>query len=383
LWAALAAWLVVWTWARWSPSAISWHYFEDGVHWMFVTDHLHVFAHHPELQLGPLTLLLVAPFTLLSGRAGPIGVQLFGTALGLLVLYLAMRAAGPKVPRWLVGVTGAFLMPAWTVLSVRWLHPDDVFAVVFAVGALVAVRKQRGLLAGFLLGAAVAAKPWALGFEPVLLMLPRDKILKGIAMAAGVVAAAWLPFVLADPGTLAALHPAIGFSDTSVLRLFGVTGSQMPAWVRPVQLLGAPVLAYLVVRRGRWQGALLVAFALRLVIDPHDIGYYEGSAVAFAVVADLAARMPLWTPLTAAMLWHPFVADFAHRDQLATPLGRFWFDHAHLVAGVHLTWAAAVIGWYLRPRSSKEIDRAVPSPSERAAAVLTPHPPLGPGEPTT
>jgi hypothetical protein len=79
------------------------------------------------------------------------------------------------------------------------------------------------------------------------------------------------------------------------------------------------------------------------------------------------------------MLWHPFVTDFARRDQLATPLGRFWFDHPHLVAGVHLTWAAAVIGWHLRPRSSKEIDRASPSPTERAA-VLTPHRPPGPGE---
>ncbi len=349
VWTALAAWLVAWAWARWSPSAISWHYFSDGVHWLFATDHLHLFARHPELQLGPLTLVLVWPFTLLPGRGGAVAVQLVGTALGLVVLYLATRAANGKIPRWRVAVAGALFLPAWTVLSVRWLHPDDVVAVTFIVAALVAVRRERGVLAGVLLGAAVAAKPWALGVEPILLMLPRENALKGLGAAAGVVALAWLPFVLADPGTLGALHPPMRPSDTSVLHLFGVTGTHMPMWVRPVQLLGAPLVAYFVVRRGRWMAAPLVAFAVRLLIDPHDIGYYEGAAMAFAVVADFGAMTVLWVPLTAVMMWHPFVVDFARRDQLASPIGHFWFHHAALVAYVHLVWAVGVIAWHLRP----------------------------------
>jgi hypothetical protein len=79
--------------------------------------------------------------------------------------------------------------------------------------------------------------------------------------------------------------------------------------------------------------------------------------------------VPLWAPLTVVMLWHPFVSDFEHRDQLASPLGRFWFHHPSLVAGLHLTWAAAVIGWHLRPRSAMEQDLAYPSPPRKPRTV--------------
>ncbi len=360
VWVALTLWAVGWAWVRRSPSGISWHYFTDGVHWLLATDGIHLYAHHPELQVGPLSLLAVAPATSLPTNAALAVVQVVGTAVGLLTLWTATLAAPRPVPWWVLLVAGAVMLPAWTVLSVRWVHPDDVLAAGLAVGALAAVRYRNGVLAGLLLGAAVAAKPWAIGFEPVLLMLPRDRALKGLAAAATVVAAAWLPFLLGDTSTLSALHPPIAVSDTSVLQLFGITGAQLPVWVRPAQLLSAPLVAYLVVRRGRWLAVPLVAFAVRLAIDPHDIGYYEGAAVAFAVLADLrrldpgaavGARLavPWWTLGTATAMWHPFVADFARRDQLAGPLDMLWFDHPTGVAWLHLVWALAVVLGHLAP----------------------------------
>jgi hypothetical protein len=355
VWAALTVWALGWAWVRRAPSGISWHYFTDGVHWLLVTDGLHLYAHHPQLQVGPLTLVAVAPATALPPAAALAVVQVVGTAVGLLALWAATLAAPRPVPWWVLLVAGAVMLPAWTVLSVRWVHPDDVLAVGLAVCAMAAVRYRNGVLAGLLLGAAVAAKPWAIGFEPVLLMLPRDRALKGLAAGATVVAAAWLPFLLGDFSTLTALHPPIAVGDTSVLQLFGITGTQIPAWIRPVQLLSAPVVAYLVVRRGRWLAVPLVAFAVRLAIDPHDIGYYEGAAVTFAVLADLRRlelprlAVPWWTLGTAVVMWHPFVTDFARRDQLAGPLDLFWFDHPTGVAWLHLAWALTVVLGHLLP----------------------------------
>jgi Glycosyltransferase family 87 len=350
LWVVLALYLAGWAWLRHSPGGISWHYFTDGVGWLS-GDGVHLYARHPALQVGPLTLLAVAPAKLLGDSAALAAVQLAGTALGLLVLWLATRLPEHPPPAWLVALAGALLLPAWTVLSVRWVHPDDELAVLLAVAALVAVRRERGLLAGVLLGAAVAAKPWALGFEPVLLMLPRRLVWRALVAGAVVVAAAWLPFVAGDPATLAALHPPVTIADTSVLRLFGVTGTLVPSWVRPVQLLAGPVLAYLVVSRRRWLAAPLVAFAFRLAIDPQDIGYYEASAVAFAVVADLGrGGLPWRAGLTAVALWHPFVPDFAKRDQLAGPIDRLWLDHPKQVAAIHLGWAVLVVVGHLWPR---------------------------------
>ena len=122
-----------------------------------------------------------------------------------------------------------------------------------------------------------------------------------------------------------------------------------------MQLLSAPVVAYLVVRRGRWLAVPLVAFAVRLAIDPQDIGYYEGAAVAFAVLADLRrdggrwVGVPWWTLGTAAAMWHPFVTDFARRDQLAGPIDLLWFDHPTGVAWVHLAWAVVVVLGHVVP----------------------------------
>jgi len=380
VWASLVVWAIGWAWARHSPSGISWHFFTDGVRWLFVTDGIHLYAQHPQLQVGPLTLVAVAPATLLPPAAALAVVQVVGTAVGLLALWAATLAAPQPVRWWVLLLAGAVMLPAWTVLSVRWVHPDDVLAVGLAACALAAVRYKNGVLAGLLLGAAVAAKPWAVGFEPILLMLPRDRALRGLVAGAAVVTAAWAPFLLGDPSTLTALHPPIAISDTSALHLFGVTGTQVPAWTRPVQLLSAPVVAYLVVRRGRWLAVPLVAFAVRLAIDPSDIGYYEGAAVTFAVLADLRrdggglrSGVPWWTLGTAAVMWHPFVVDYARRDELAGPLDRFWFDHPTGVAWLHLAWALVVVLGHVVPpaaRGRRVLSSRRPAP-ERSVPVRT------------
>src|ERR1700736_440897 len=129
-----------------------------------------------------------------------------------------MTAAGPLCLAWIaplvpdrqrrlrVFLAALVLMPAWTVLSVRFGHLDDVVALVLAVGALRAVAANRPGFAGLALGAAVATKPWALGFVPLLLVLDRQR-LAALGRALAVVVAAWAPFMIANPATLSALRP--------------------------------------------------------------------------------------------------------------------------------------------------------------------------------
>lgn len=121
------------------------------------------------------------------------------------------------------------LIPAWTVLSVRWGHLDDVLAMIFAIVALRAVSADRPVLADLVLAAAIASKPWAIGFVPLLLALPRGRLRAVTATAAGT-ALAWAPFVLANPRTLGALHPPVGLSPSSGLHTLGVRGVLTPPW---------------------------------------------------------------------------------------------------------------------------------------------------------
>lgn len=104
-------------------------------------------------------------------------------------------------------------------------HLDDVLAMVFAVVALRAVSAGRPFLAGVALAAAVAAKPWAIGFVPLLLALPRGRLRRAAATAAAGTVLAWAPFVLANPHTLGALHPPVGLSPASGLHTLGAPGA--------------------------------------------------------------------------------------------------------------------------------------------------------------
>ena len=267
-------------------------------------------------------------------------------------------------------VAGLVVLPFWTVLSVRWTHPDDVLAMLLAAAAVRAIHHRRGPLAGLALGAAIAAKPWAVGFTPMLLALPASALAGAIAAAAAAAAAGWLPFLLADPGTVAALHPPVLIADTSVLRLAGIRDQTVPGWTRTAQFLLAPAAALIAVLRGRWAAVPLVAIALRLALDPQDIGYYTAGVVLAAAVADLACSdrlLPWATIVTALVWWHPFVVDFATRFTTAHGISLWWFQHSSVVAAVHVAWAVAVIVVLLAPGTLLRQPEPAPTPARSCA----------------
>lgn len=267
---------------------------------------LHLYASYPEFQFGPLALIAAVPLWAAGWSARWLAaVAMLGIGWASLVLIdraasgtggiagTDVGAARParvepaELGRLVGGVVAAV---AWVPLAARYLHIDDALAVLAIVGAVVAIRCERGVLAGLLVGAAIGCKPWAAPMMPMLAGLPRTQWRRAGAAAVAATAAVWLPFLIAAPSMVRAGSPQVDVSDASVLRLFGVPGGIGPGWVRPVQLVVAGVCATVAATRGRWTGVALVVLAVRILVDPGTFEYYTSALVVAALVWDTVAR---------------------------------------------------------------------------------------------
>lgn len=261
---------------------------------------LDVYAEQPGAQMGPLAFLLAAllPRWLYSPFV-----------IGLLVVFLLLLVRAR--PDYRVGrafLAGAMLLAwPWAALGVQG-HGDDAIVLV---GLAVMVFSQArghapGPVAGFLL--AVAAKPTAVLFLPLLLLQSRR------ALAAGMLGGAviWAPFVLIDPaGFLAATR---GHSDVlagSLQALMGIEPmSGYPWWVRPAQFgLGLAACWWIGARSG-WAAGILAAVTLRTLLEPAPWNYYSASLIAVALMYELSrrARLPVVSTLafTTYLLANPY-----------------------------------------------------------------------------
>jgi hypothetical protein len=362
-WTVVALWSAVWAWYMWPDAGLSWHYTVDGARLLLHGSGLNLFADVPWLQTGPLSLLLAALLGPLPADVGKSIALVSMAAAGPLLIAALAPLVAPEARRRRIFIAAIVLVPAWTVLSVRWGHLDDVLAMVFAVLALRAVSAERPVLAGAALALAIAAKPWAIGFLPLLLVLPWARLRWAAAVAAAGVAVAWAPFVLANPGTLTALHPPVGLSSASGLHTLGARGELVPAWGRTAQLVLAPVAATVAVLTRGLPGVLLVAVAVRLALDPKDNAYYIGSAALAAVVFDLLGTrwtIPWTTVVTTIVFWQPFVegfTDIPHAVQTTTGLNHWWFAHQEAVGAIHLAWSVAVVALvFAWPRRAEDAE---------------------------
>jgi hypothetical protein len=348
-WSFVAIWTVWWAWHMWPNSGLSWHFSVDGAKLLLQGSGLNLYADAPWLQTGPLSLLVAALLRPLPANTGKSLALVSMTAAGPLLIAALTPLVAPAKRHRRILIAAIVLIPAWTVLAVRWGHLDDVLAMVFAVVALRAVSAGRPVLAGVALAAAIASKPWAVGFLPLLLVLPWGR-LRAAAVAAAGTALAWAPFVLANPHTLGALSPPVGLSPASGLHTLGVRGVLVPRWGRTAQLVLAPAAATVTALTGGLPGVLLVSVAVRLALDPKDNAYYIGSAALAAVVFDLLGTgwtIP-WTTLgTVIVFWQPFVADFPHALTTTTGITHWWYAHQEAVGAIHLAWAVVVVALVL------------------------------------
>ena len=303
------------------PHATAWHFFDLGADLLVGRGPegdgwgLALYRDHPELQFGPLSIVVALPFSLLGHLLGTttaeVAVMVAGSALGLLVVGLLLDVVDELVPGGRASLSpsaalaaGLVVVITWGDVAVRTAHIDDALALTGLVFALRAVARGEGWVATAALAFAAAAKPWAAVFVP-LAAVPegRHRLLRPL-VAGGIAVLTWMPFILAEPATLDTSDFAIDNDPTSVLRALGVDAATTPEWVRPAQLLGGfAVVAGLVLWR-RWPAALLAGIAWRLLLDPGAHRYYTVGFVLGALVLEMRARpgRPPWLTIAGAVV---------------------------------------------------------------------------------
>jgi hypothetical protein len=312
VWWCLWTWTAIWTGMRLPGGGGSWHYFAQGSRLLFGDDRgqgLHLYAAHPELQIGPIAFLVATPLRLLGATPGRIVALIAMSATGPFVLCALWRLvpAYARRPSRLLAA-GLLFLPVWAELATHAGHLDDVLALVFAVAALHAVRSGHPVLTGLLVAAAADAKPWAAAFAPLLLAVARRYRWRAtVAWAAGL-ALAWLPFLLYDGHTLTAASFTIPTATSSGLRALGFTYPHTPSWDRPAQLILGCLLGVVAVIRGRWPAVIVLGTAARILLDPEVYSYYTAGILLGAVAYDLVVTDRRWPWLTTGGLLSLHVA---------------------------------------------------------------------------
>lgn len=328
------------------PHATAWHFFDDAAG-LIVGDGpagqasgLHLYRDRPDLQFGPLSILVATPLSWFGPTVGSWLAMVLASAAGLLTLGLLLDAIDrlapgfcATVPRAVLLTAGTTLIVTWSDVAVRTAHIDDAIVLVALTAGIrwcAAGRSQPAVLA---LAVAAAAKPWAIMFAPLALVADggtgfgrerRGRGLAGwgslalpvgrVALVGGLALLTWLPFIVAEPKTLDTSDFTITNDPTSVLRALGVADAATPSWARPVQLLGGlTVVALLVVLR-RWPAALMAGVAWRLLWEPGANRYYTVGLVIGALLVELLGRrgrLPWMTVLAAIVLELTAVPGFA------------------------------------------------------------------------
>jgi hypothetical protein len=324
-----------------------WHYYADGGRALFGGGYgeagrggVHLFADHPELTTGPLSLV-VARGLLVLGANGWFAAHVAIAAFGLGAILLLERAAIVAAPlrhrrdlqvASLVG--GLLLVRMWNELALTG-HIDDALALAALAVVSWAVVSRRPYVAGFALAAAVTCKPWAIVAAPLLFALPARRLL-AFAITPVAVACAAAPFVLGDARTLAASgRYNLGVASDSGLRVLHLAVGDAPHWLRAAQLAACLAVAALAVLRRRPEAVLFLALATKVSLDSQTLAYYSAAALFGALAYDLLGRrsaLPVWTLFT-------YLALHSSMDVVASPMLR-----ADIRMGVVLMAVLLVIG---------------------------------------
>ena len=287
------------------------------------------------------SLVMRSPFAVLPDAWGGGDLALFRSmaapciaAGALLGIFFWRRAERLGVG--LAGRLAVLGLCAGNPLTLRALeigHPEELLGAVLCVAAALAAGAQRPLVAGALLGLAVANKPWAVvAVAPVLIMLPAGR-LRALTVAAGIAAAFLVPLWLLGSSAIAQTQAAasdsgIIFQPWQIWWFLGdhgqvVTGSfgEKPGFRTPPGWLGAVArplvvivpLALCLALAGRmrarvWHdGLLLLALVLllRCLLDPWNVVYYPLPFLIALVTWELHARpgLPVMSIACTLLCW--------------------------------------------------------------------------------
>lgn len=286
---------------------------------------LRLYAEYPMIQVGPIALIAASLLLPFGPYAGQILASAVIVAIGLAVLGLAERLAVRRDPSRSIPVStnviivGLLLTPSWAQMAGRYTHLDDALALLLCVAALAALERGAPATVGLLVGLAVDAKPWAIGFVALALAFTGAQRWRSIAVAAATIAIAWLPFIVADPSTLHALQPQGGLSAGAPLRLLGFGQGDDLRPVRIAQLCLVGLLGALLVKKGQWYLVPVGAVAGRLLLDPFTLTYYAGGLALAAALADISrpGKPPYFSILATGYL-------VSYSNWLSDPHARSW-----------------------------------------------------------
>jgi hypothetical protein len=271
------------------------------------------------VQIGPLTLLIVAPLRLFGLEGSRLGAIAIMTAMGPFIVWVLERGStalhGHRSDRprdhiaTLIGSVAA--MVAWGTI-VNSLHLDDALTLMFGALALLATARGRPAITGVCVGLAIASKLWGVLLLPLTLAFSGRAQLRAIVPAVATASAAWLPFLLWDLRTIDGFNEAqvagLGESayslpvvERSLLGLLGFAGDT-PSWARPTQVALGLVLGTVAVRVGRWPAVALIAVSTRVLTDPLVFQYYAAAVVVVALAWEMLRTPHLRSALTVALL---------------------------------------------------------------------------------
>lgn len=327
-------------------NGLTWHYVVTGTDELFSAQGLHLYADHPEIQMGPLTLVAVSPLVFLghSVIARGLGMAVLA-AVGLLCLRECERLAGTTLTsarKRTFLIAGLLFAPVWIEIAVHWEHPDDALALLCSLLSLRFALANRHIAAAVILGLAVDFKPWAAALVSIGFILESRKLPRFLGTFALTVTAMWLPFLLGDPHTMRMTTFAISNSPSSVLRVLGVTDAKTPHWCRQAQLIGGAVVSSILVKRGRWAGVLAAAVSVRMFLDPANKNYYTGGLLLGTVLFDiaLASTFVPWSTICGFVLVYlpSYVfASLPHIQGILTAIGL-------VVVVVYVSFARSKVG---------------------------------------
>lgn len=314
----LVAWTVIWFLIVEPSGGFSWHYLREGEQLLFSGGNgggLALYAHHPELQIGPVSLMAARLFAPFPAQIGQVLAEGTMSALGLIMLVLVGRTAAwyyrgtgtnHRRLQQRILIAGLAFIPMWVEVSVRFAHMDDVLALFFTMLAVHALVRNKPAAVGIYLALAVDSKPWAVSFLPLILALPKPVWKRSFLWCVGLVAVAWLPFYLSNLGSLSAAKFTIPNQPASSLRWLGVSDPSTPWWDRPAQFAVGMGLGTLAVRRGRWPAVVLVGANARILLDPSVYTYYTASILLGTLLWDAVGQrrlVPWWSWIALATLY--------------------------------------------------------------------------------
>jgi hypothetical protein len=308
--ALLVAWTALWFVLVAPSGGVSWHYLRQGEQLLFggrPGGGLSLYATHPELQIGPVSLTAARIFQPFPPATGQFLAEATMSTLGLVMLILVGRAAAlyylgtgtnHRRLQQRILVAGLAFIPMWIEVSVRFAHLDDVLALFFATVAVHSLARGGTWMVAFWLAMSVDAKPTAVPFAVLLLALPSGKRRGPFLLFCAVVAGAWLPFYLGNLGSISAAKFAIPNQPASSLRWLGVQSAGTPPWDRPAQFALGGLLGTIAVWRGRWPAVILLGANARILLDPSVYTYYSASVLLGTLLWDSVGQrrlVPWWS----------------------------------------------------------------------------------------